>query len=322
MSQGNHPAMRILRRLSQDPWAWASGLWLLLMLGVALAGGRLGTDSSPDADRQWLSKRLLPPGSLVEATQHISHDRFSTPSYAWEPKQNKDHIESYGLSRSFRFVLGTDALGRDFLSRLALGARISLGIGWMSVLVALCTGLLVGSLAGWFGGWTDRVLNFLTNLTWSIPTLLMVMSITLVLGKGLFPVFLAVGLSTWVEIARITRAEIRSLAQLDYVMAGRSLGFSNARLLLKHMLPALTGPLLVASTANFAGAILIESGLSFLGLGVQPPTPTWGSMIEAHRHYLLSGNAHLVWLPGLAIVTAVLAFNLLGNSLKTALKEA
>ncbi len=322
MSQGNHPAMRILRRLSQDPWAWASGLWLLLMLGVALAGGRLGTDSSPDADRQWLSKRLLPPGSLVEATQHVSHDRFSTPSYAWEPKQNKDLIESYGLSRSFRFVLGTDALGRDFLSRLALGARISLGIGWMSVLVALCTGLLVGSLAGWFGGWTDRVLNFLTNLTWSIPTLLMVMSITLVLGKGLFPVFLAVGLSTWVEIARITRAEIRSLAQLDYVMAGRSLGFSNARLLLKHMLPALTGPLLVASTANFAGAILIESGLSFLGLGVQPPTPTWGSMIEAHRHYLLSGNAHLVWLPGLAIVTAVLAFNLLGNSLKTALKEA
>ena len=322
MSAANHPALRVLRRLRQDPWAWVSGLWLLFTLGIAIAGGRLGTDSSPDADRQWLSKRLLPPGSRVEATQDVSYNYNLTPSYSWQPSQNKDLVERYGLSRRFRFVLGTDALGRDFLSRLALGARISLGIGWMSVLVALCTGLLVGSLAGWFGGWTDRALNFLTNLTWSIPTLLMVMSITLVLGKGLFPVFLAVGLSTWVEIARITRAEIKSLAQQDYVMAGRSLGFSSSRLLIKHMLPALTGPLLVASTANFAGAILIESGLSFLGLGVQPPTPTWGGMIEAHRHYLLSGSAHLVWLPGLAIVTVVLAFNLLGNSLKAALKEA
>ncbi len=322
MSQATHPATRVLRRLSQDPWAWASMLWLLFALGVAIAGGRLGTDSSPDADRQWLSKRLLAPGSQVEAFQNLSLDQGLEASYTWEPIDERENTSGERASRNFTFVFGTDALGRDFLSRLALGARISLGIGWMSVLVALCTGLLVGSLAGWFGGWTDRMLSFLTNLTWSIPTLLMVMSITLVLGKGLFPVFLAVGLSTWVEIARITRAEIRSLAQLDYVMAGRSLGFSDTRLLIKHMLPALTGPLLVVSTANFAGAILIESGLSFLGLGVQPPTPTWGSMIEAHRHYLLSGNAHLVWLPGLAIVTVVLAFNLLGNSLKTALKEA
>ena len=217
------------------------------------------------------------------------------------------------------FYFGTDKYGRDLLSRILVGARISFSIGFVAVFISLLIGVLLGSIAGYFGGKWDTLIMWLINVTWSIPTLLLVIAITLALGKGFWQVFIAVGLTMWVEVARIVRGQVMSVKEMQYVTAAEALGFSDFRIIRKHILPNILAPVIVISAANFAAAILIESGLSFLGIGAQPPMSSWGAMIKDHYNYIILGKPYLALIPGLCIMSLVMAFMLIGNTLRDAL---
>jgi len=216
------------------------------------------------------------------------------------------------------FWLGTDIYGRDMLSRLILGARISLAVGLMAVLISLFIGVTIGALAGYYGGWIDSALSWLMNILWSLPALLLVIALSFALGKGLWQIFIAVGLSMWVEAARLVRGQVISLKQAEYIEAARALGYNNRRIIARHILPNMIGPVLVIASSNFASAILLEAGLSFLGFGAQPPVPTWGGMIREHYGYIIMDAAYLAVLPGLAIMLIVYAFNLVTTGLRDA----
>ena len=217
------------------------------------------------------------------------------------------------------FLLGTDKYGRDLLSRMLIGIRISLAIGFVSVFISLIIGISMGAIAGYFGGKVDAFIMWVINVTWSIPTLLLVIAITLALGKGFWQVFIAVGLTMWVEVARVVRGQVMSVKQMQYVNAAKALGFNNFRIITKHILPNSMAPVIIISAANFAAAILIESGLSFLGIGAQPPMPSWGGIIKDHYSYIILGKPYLAIIPGLAIMSLVTAFMLIGNALRDAL---
>lgn len=218
-----------------------------------------------------------------------------------------------------KFYLGTDKYGRDLLSRMLIGTRISFFIGFVAVFISLIIGVSIGAIAGYFGGKVDAFIMWFINITWSIPTLLLVIAITLALGKGFWQVFIAVGLTMWVEVARVVRGQVMSTKKMQYIEAAKALGFSNFRIIFNHILPNIMAPVIVISAANFAGAILIESGLSFLGIGAQPPTPSWGAMIKDHYSYIILGKAYLAIIPGIAIMSLVMAFMLVGNALRDAL---
>lgn len=218
-----------------------------------------------------------------------------------------------------RYWLGTDKYGRDILSRLIIGTRVSLSVGLITVLISLSIGLLLGSLAGYYRGRTDEVIMWFINVIWSIPTLLLVFAITLALGKGFWQVFIAVGLTMWVNVARLVRGQVLAVRELEYVEATRALGYSAARTIVRHIWPNILGPVLVIAASNFASAIVIEAGLSFLGVGVQPPQPSWGLMIKENYNFIITQNPMLALAPGFAIMLLVLAFNLFGNGLRDAL---
>ena len=218
-----------------------------------------------------------------------------------------------------RFLLGTDRFGRDMLSRLILGTRVSLSVGFVAVSISLLVGLLLGGIAGYFRGWIDRAIMWLVNVVWSVPTLLMVIAITLVLGKGYWQVFVAVGMTMWVEVARVVRGQVLGLREKEFIESARAMGMRSSGIIFRHIIPNTFSPVIIISAANFATAILLEAGLSFLGIGVQPPVPTWGGMVKEHYGYIIVDQGYLAFIPGLAIMLMVLSFTLVGNGLRDAM---
>ncbi|MBS1772077.1 MAG: ABC transporter permease [Bacteroidetes bacterium] len=233
-------------------------------------------------------------------------------------QQQEDYIKSHQI-KTIRFYLGTDRYGRDILSRLIIGTRVSLSVGIIAVLLSLTIGIILGSLAGYYGGLIDNTVMWVINILWAIPTLLLVFAITLTIGKGFWEIFVAIGLTMWVSAARLIRGQVLVLREMDYVTAAKALGLSNTRIITRHILPNIAGPIMVIAASNFATAILIEAGLSFLGIGVQPPMPSWGLMIKEHYNFLLTNRPLLAIIPGLAIMLLVYAFNILGNALRDVL---
>jgi peptide/nickel transport system permease protein len=215
-------------------------------------------------------------------------------------------------------LLGTDTLGRDVLSRIIFGARVSLLVGFVAVGIATLIGVLVGALAGYYGGWVDQLLMRLVDLMLCFPTLFLILAVIAVLGPSIWNIMVVIGLTGWMGVARLVRAEFLSLKEREFVVAARALGASDVRLMLKHLLPNALTPVMVSATLGVAGAILVESALSFLGLGVQPPTPSWGNILTMGKD-----NIEIAWwlsfFPGLAILVTVMSYNLLGEGIREAI---
>jgi len=217
-----------------------------------------------------------------------------------------------------KYWLGADHLGRDVLSRVIYGARVSLLVGFVAEAIVLVIGVTMGALAGYYGGRVDRVIMRTADVLFAFPDLLFAIAIMFALGRGLINLFVALSVVGWAGMARLTRSQVLALKEREFVEGARAAGASDARVILRHILPNALGPIIVAVTLGIPGAIMSEASLSYLGLGVQPPTATWGSMIYEGRSYL----RHAPWMslaPGLMIMLTVLAFNLLGDGLRDAL---
>jgi len=231
--------------------------------------------------------------------------------------QNEIDLFNITAGPSSAHLLGTDELGRDELSRLIYGARISLFVGVSAALISTAIGMLVGAIAGYYGGWVDSALMRFVDLMLAFPSIFLLLIVFAMRGSSLGTVILFLGLFSWMWLARIIRGEFLSLKQRDFVEAARALGVPDRRLIVRHLLPNVIGPIIVATTLGIAYNILAESGLSFLGFGVPPSTPTWGNMLDAARPNYTT-HPILAIAPGLALTIAVLAINFVGDGLRDA----
>ncbi|OLY94151.1 peptide/nickel transport system permease protein [Cnuella takakiae] len=342
------------RRFRKNTGAMAGLCLIGLALLLCIFGYLLAPDGSPNANRMILETGSAKPGTtfhfiLVKkepqpalpnllvrlaggrtdaflyipvSSYRVSGDSLFAQHYidegVAEPIAYRLEQLAESPVESRTYWLGSDKFGRDILSRLIIGTRVSLGVGLVTVIISLLAGVSLGAVSGYFGGRTDAAIQWLVNVVWSIPTLLLVFAITLLLGKGFWQVFVAIGLTMWVNVARLVRGQVLAVKELQYVEAARVLGVSNTRIITRHILPNMLGPILVIAASIFAAAIVIEAGLSFLGIGVLPPTPSWGLMIREHYNFIITQNPALALVPGIAIMLLVLAFNLVGNGLRDA----
>jgi len=238
----------------------------------------------------------------------------------WLAPYDPGHIDLQEvlMPPSSQHWLGTDPLGRDVLSRIIYGSRVSLKVGFVAVGLATVIGLIVGALAGFYGGWVDLVLMRFVDLMLCFPSFFLILAVIALLEPSIWNIMVVIGVTGWMGVARLVRAEILSLREREFVMAARALGASDARIILRHLLPNALAPVMVSATLGVAGAILTESALSFLGLGVQPPTPSWGNILTAGKD-----NIEIAWwlsvFPGLAILLTVMSYNLLGEGIREAI---
>jgi peptide/nickel transport system permease protein len=231
---------------------------------------------------------------------------------------NRIDLKQVLMPPSPAHLLGTDTLGRDVLSRIIYGSRVSLKVGFVAVGIATLIGLLVGALAGYYGGLVDQVLMRLVDLMLCFPAFFLILAVIAVLEPSIWNIMAVIGLTSWMGVARLVRAEFLSLREREFVVAARALGASDARLICRHLLPNALAPVMVSATLGVAGAILTESALSFLGLGVQPPTSSWGNILTMGKD-----NIEIAWwlsvFPGLAILVTVMSYNLLGEGIREAI---
>lgn len=340
------------KRFKKEWEGMISLAFIVLVVLVSILGYLITPDHSPHCNHQQLEIALRKPGFSVELLQ--VQQPIAAPKVSFfqkmlngqpYPYQTVPISKSIDAGDSLRvqlfeqsdwasyaksdlantpvvrhtFRLGTDRYGRDVLSQLMIGTRVSLAVGFLSIFIALVIGITVGAIAGFYRGKVDDVLTFIINVVWSIPTLLLVIAISFALGKGFWQIFIAIGLTMWVDIARVVRGQVISLREQDFVESGKALGYSNLRIIFKHILPNITGTVIVISASNFSSAILTEAGLSFLGLGVQPPMPSWGMMMKENYAYIVLDKAYLAIVPGIAIMLLVLSFMLIGNALRNAM---
>ncbi len=277
-------------------------------------------NGKPDAYRFVPIKDYSIKGDVLFVNKYVDDDTAVAQQYSIAQLTN-GHPENLLTDNicTKKYWLGTDTFGRDILSRLIIGTRVSLAVGLIAVLISLTLGILLGAIAGYYKGRVDAVIMWLINVTWSIPTLLLVFAITLALGKGFWQIFIAVGLTMWVSVARLIRGQVMAIKELEYIQEARALGYTDVRIIGRHILPNIFGPVMVIAASNFATAIIVEAGLSFLGIGVQPPQPSWGLMIKENYNFIITHNPMLALVPGFAIMLLVLSFNLLGNGLRDAL---
>ena len=342
-------------RLRHNGMAVASMAVIGLFSLMAILGYLITPDHTPYCNQQYLELASMKPlskatfvyvndstlNAKTSAIDYLLHgrplDATAIPVYSHRTVGDSLEMETYTGSspndgevlriplsqvkevKERTFLFGTDTYGRDVLSQVMIGSRVSLSVGFIAVAIALLIGILLGALAAYYGGWVDNLIMWLINVVWSIPTVLLVIAITFALGKGFWQVFIAVGLTMWVDVARVVRGQVLSAKEKEYVEAARALGYRTPRIILRHILPNITGPVIVITASNFATAILLEAGLSFLGIGVQPPMPSWGSMVKENYGQILLDSAYQAFIPGIAIMVIVLAFMLLGNGIRDAL---
>lgn len=231
---------------------------------------------------------------------------------------NETNLRLRGASPSGEHWFGNDDIGRDILSRIMYGARVALMVGILSTTIAVSIGVLVGSMAGYFGGWVDAVLSRLIDTLMAFPILALLLTLSAMLGPSLRNVIIIVGVTFWASYARVIRAEVLSLRERDYVLAARASGASDRRIILQHIVPNAIGPVIILASLAIGGVIIFESALSFLGMGISRPTPSWGTMLSDGREHIRN-YPHIAIAPGLAISFTVLAFNLIGDGLRDAL---
>ena len=292
-------------------------------------------DNTPDANRQISELPLVKAGyscNIVVVENELGESRW-IPVKGYSRENEQLHIEHIiNVSgetinevisgarvekiKKQTFWLGTDDLGRDILSRLLLGIKISLFIGFFAVLVSCAVGVVIGLLAGYFGGWVDMLLTIMINSLWSIPTILLVFALVLAIGRGVENIILAIGLTMWIDIARLIRGLTKTVREKEYVLATRALSFPGGRIIRNHIFPNMIDPLIVLATANFATAILVEAGISYLGFGIQPPSPSVGILLSENYAYILGGHYIKAIAPAVIIVLMVLALNLIGTALR------
>lgn len=330
-----------IQRFLKNKLAMSGLIFIVLIIFISIFGSFIRLDQTENANDQKLSLALCKPGFSVHFVAMKLDQKEWFPISKGDEYGDSLRVELYeknggGEIRSFalndlvedsngevistkKFWLGTDKYGRDVLSRLMAGASVSLLVGTIAVLISLLLGVTLGLWAGYFKGWVDSVISYFIQVVWAIPTLLLVMAICFAFGTGFWKVFVAVGLTMWVEVARITRGQVLGVREKEYIEAAKAIGNSSSRIIFKHILPNVLSPIIVMSAANFASAILMEAGLSFLGLGAQIPTPSWGNMIRESYSYLTTDMAYLAFLPGVCIMLLVLSFMMVGNGLRDAL---
>ena len=348
----------IVKKLLKNPLAVVSIAVIIVFTLIALLGYAITPDKTPYANEQHLELAVKKPGFKVQMLivhdkeeKHYSffHNMlFGTPQQTTnipisyyslssdnktlyytpfsQATDNNDISERQTLDTKIKYEIkqktypfGTDRYGRCLLSQMMIGTRVSLSVGFIAVVIALVIGITLGAVAGYYQGWADKVIMWIINVVWSVPTILLVIAVTFALGKGFWQVFVAVGLTMWVDIARMVRGQVMSIKEKEFILAGKALGFSDFRIIFRHILPNVVNAVTVIVASNFATAILQEAGLSFLGIGVQPPMPSWGTMIKENYGYIILDAAYMAVIPGIAIMLLVLAFFLLGSAIRQAM---
>lgn len=312
-------------RVPLDVWVAVAALALLAgAMGWATRralrprrAARVGDSQWVIAGRHFRRNRLAMAGLAVMLLLYLV--TLLTPLLApYDPAAQGDIVRSRYLPPSLEHLMGTDKFGRDVFSRVLYGARISLSIGFVAVGISVTLGTLFGALAGYFGGWVDALLMRFTDLMLAFPRLVLLIVVIALFEPSLWLVVLVLGLTGWMGTARLVRGEVLSLREREFVLAARALGMGDARILFRHVVPNTLAPVIVSATLGIGQTILTEASLSFLGLGVQPPTPSWGNMVADGRDQLIA-SWWITTFPGLAIVFTVIAFNLLGDGLRDAL---
>lgn len=343
-----------MKKLLKHPFGLTGMFIITLIVLTALLGNLITPDKTKNANWQCLQICKLPPMSKITFFE-VSDPRQQSAWQIWvngkhdplikipinscdikgdtaylnlytEDGSNelKDVLALNGKNKNYKisgqlYLLGTDVYGRDIFSRIVIGSRVSLIVGIVTVIIALGIGIFLGLLAGYFRGVSDLIISWLINVIWSLPTILLVVAVSFAIGQGFWQIFIAIGLSSWVEVARVVRGQVFSIREKEYIQAAKVLGFGPFRIMLKHILPNLRSTLIVLAISVFGTAILVESGLSFVGLGLAPPEASWGMMIRENYQEITLDHAYLAIAPGICIMLLVMAFNFVGIALRDVL---